>query len=186
MNKLLIVILFLGIIIYIYNTKQKSNSLDKQPILDDLNPIVMSKVNNGKLNVWTFCQDEDYNFKMSWRQPIGKFNYKYPFQKLCIQTMLKNLGNYDVNFIIQMIENKAFSPENLLSYSNYLVDIIVNLEAPIRNESTKNEWNKIIIKFKASKLEEFNKNITIILKFILNRINDINNDIFNMYILNNL
>ena len=56
--------------------------------------------------------------------------------------------NYDVNFIIQMIENKAFSPENLLSYSNYLVDIIVNLQAPIRNENTKNEWNKIIENFK--------------------------------------
>jgi hypothetical protein len=100
MNKLLIVILFVGIIMFIYNNKQKSNSLYMQPILDDLNPIIMSKVNNGKLNVWTFCQDEDYNFKMSWRQPIGKYNYKYPFQKLCIETMLKNLDNYDVNFII--------------------------------------------------------------------------------------
>ena len=101
MNKLLIFIVFIGIILFIYNTSVPDpNSLEMQPILDDIDPIIMSKVNNGKLNVWTFCQDEDYNFKMSWRQPIGKYNYKYPFQKLCVETMLKHLDGYDINFII--------------------------------------------------------------------------------------
>ena len=98
---LLIFIVFVGIILFIYNTSVPDpNSLEMQPILDDIDPIIMSKVNNGKLNVWTFCQDEDYNFKMNWRYPIGKYNYKYPFEKLCVETMIKNLNGYDINFII--------------------------------------------------------------------------------------
>lgn len=101
MNRLLIFIVFIGIVLFIYHTsKPNPNSLEMQPILDDIDPMIMSKVNNGKLNVWTFCQDEDYSFKMNWRQPIGKYNYKYPFQKLCVETMLKHLSGYDINFII--------------------------------------------------------------------------------------
>ena len=101
MNSLLIFIVFIGIVLFIYHTsKPNPNSLEMQPILDDIDPMIMSKVNNGKLNVWTFCQDEDYSFKMNWRQPLYKYNYKYPFQVLCIETMLKHLSGYDINFII--------------------------------------------------------------------------------------
>lgn len=101
MNNLLIFIVFIGVILFIYHTsKPNPNSLELQPILDDVNPIIMNKVNNNKLNVWTFCQDEDYNFKMNWRQPMNKYNYKYPFQILCIQTILKHFSGYDINFII--------------------------------------------------------------------------------------
>ena len=82
MNKLIIFIVFFGIVFFIYNTsKPNPLGLDMQPVFDDINPLIMGKVNNGKLNVWTFCQDEDYNFKMNWRYPIGKYNYKYPFEK---------------------------------------------------------------------------------------------------------
>ena len=64
MNNLLIFIVFIGIVFFIYHTsKPNPNSLELQPILDDIDPIIMSKVNNGKLNVWTFCQDEDIILK---------------------------------------------------------------------------------------------------------------------------
>ena len=69
MNKLLIFIVFIGITWFIYNSKPNPNAVENQPILDDIDPIVMAQVNNNKLNVWTFCQDEDYNFKMNWRYP---------------------------------------------------------------------------------------------------------------------
>ena len=85
-----------------------------------------------------------------------------------------------------MIENKVFSPDNLISYSNYLVDLILKFEAPIRNNNTQEEWEEILNNISKSKLEDFNKNIIIILKFILKKIDEINNDIFNLYILDNL
>ena len=104
MNTLLIIILFVGISLFIYNMN-KPDIKNTISILDDINPIVMDQVNNGKLNVWTFCQDEDYNFKMSWRYPLLSYNYKYPFQKLCIHTLLKNMDKYDVNIIIVTRKN---------------------------------------------------------------------------------
>lgn len=190
-----------------YSDEQKEKTLTelKKSQENIFNMIKRFKINineNYLKNFSNICKQIKTTYEKSYwdvlENELNKENYDF-LKKILIEIqdnilkLRKNNNfkvdfkeNYDVNFIIQMIENKAFSPENLLSYSNYLVDIIINLEAPIRNESTKNEWNKIIINFKASKLEEFNKNITIILKFILNRINDINNDIFNMYILNNL
>ena len=52
MNSLLIFIVFVGIVLFIYHTsKPNPNSLELQPILDDIDPMIMSKVNNGKLPI---------------------------------------------------------------------------------------------------------------------------------------
>ena len=101
MDNLLLIIIFVGIAVLIYSmSKPKPNQIENQPILDDIDLRVMAQVNNGKINVWTFCQDEDYNFKMNWRYPQLSYNYRYPFQKLCIETLLSNMDKHDVNLII--------------------------------------------------------------------------------------
>ena len=131
MNKLLIFIVFVGIVWFIYNnSKPNPNAIENQPILDDIDPIVMEQVNNGKLNVWTFCQDEDYNFKMSWRYPQLSYNYRYPFQKLCTDTMLKNIDNHDINFIIVTRKNAhLYVPHfpSRLKHSGYQEKKVIDL-----------------------------------------------------------
>ena len=77
MDNLLLIIIFIGIAYLIYSmNKPKNNAIENQPIFDDIDYRVISQVNNGKINIWTYCQDEDYNFKMNWRYPQLSYNYK--------------------------------------------------------------------------------------------------------------
>ena len=102
MNTLLILILIsLIVFIYVHNSNSKiMDVLYRDPILDDRCPSVINKIMNGKLNVWMYCNDRDYNFKMNWRNPQFKYNYDYPFEKLCVETFIKNMDKHDVNVII--------------------------------------------------------------------------------------
>ena len=191
-----------------YDTEQKENTINElrnsQVKIFEL--IKKFKVNidiNYLKNHYSLYNQIKSNYEKSyWDLLINDLNNeKYDFLKKILNEIQNNMirlrknnsnfvnqfkENYDVNFIIQMIENKVFTPDNLLSYSNYLIDLILKFEAPIRNNNTNDKWNKIINNFKNFKIEDFNKNIAIILKFILNKINEINDDIFNLYILNNL
>ena len=102
MSKLIIIILIITVISILYLRNINGNMIIKkeEPILDDKEPNVMERVNNDKLNIWLYCNDEKYNFKMNWRYPLLNYNYTIPFEKLCIDTYLKNLMNYDVDVII--------------------------------------------------------------------------------------
>ena len=102
MNTLLILILISVVVfIYVHNSNGKiMDVLYRDPILDDRCPSVINKIMNGKLNVWMYCNDRDYNFKMNWRNPQFKYNYDYPFEKLCVETFIKNMDKHDVNVII--------------------------------------------------------------------------------------
>ena len=102
MNTLLILILISVVVfIYVHNSNGKIiDVLYRDPILDDRCPSVINKIMNGKLNVWMYCNDRDYNFKMNWRNPQFKYNYDYPFEKLCVETFIKNMDKHDVNVII--------------------------------------------------------------------------------------
>jgi hypothetical protein len=191
-----------------YDEKQKENSINElvksQSKIFEL--IQKFKVNiniNYLKNYYSLYNQIKSNYEKSyWDLLVNDLNNeKYDFLKKILNEIQNNMinlrknnsnfivefkDNYDVNFIIQMIENKVFTPDNLLSYSNYLVDLIISFEAPIKNENTKKDWKKITDNLSNFKIEEFNKNIAIILKFILTKINEINDDIFNLYILNNL
>ena len=131
MDNLLLIIIFVGIAVLIYSmNKPKPNAIENQPILDDIDPRVMAQVNNGKINVWTFCQDEDYNFKMNWRYPQLSYNYRYPFQKLCIDTLLKNMDKHDVNLIIVTRKNAhLYVPDfpSRLKHSGYQEKKVIDL-----------------------------------------------------------
>ena len=93
---------------------------------------------------------------------------------------------YDVKFIIQLIKDKVFDFNNLLSYTNYLVNLIIEMQAPIRNNTTKEEWNNIIKKLEQGELGGFNSCVPVLLKYILVLINDIKEDIINIHIANSM
>jgi hypothetical protein len=58
----------------------------------------------------------------------------------------KELDEYfDIEFIIQKLNNKVFPIEDFISLVDYIIDIIVLLQAPIRNKDTLNKWNTLKI-----------------------------------------
>ena len=79
MNTLLILILISVVVfIYVHNSNGKiMDMLYREPILDDRCPSMVNRIMNGKPNVWMYCNDRDYNFKMNWRYPQLKYNYKH-------------------------------------------------------------------------------------------------------------
>ena len=93
---------------------------------------------------------------------------------------------YDIQLIIQLIEKNLFSEDYLLSYSQFIIDNIIEMQAPIRNENTKNKWSIIMNDIKNKKYRNMNEYVNIILKFILNNIKDIKTDILNLNILNSI
>lgn len=90
---------------------------------------------------------------------------------------------YDIELIIQIIQNNLFCKEYLLNYSEFIIKNIIDMQAPIRNKNTLDGWNNI-----KKNIENLNMNssVPIVLKFILNNINDIKKDILNLKILNSL
>ena len=55
LNNLLIIIIFIAILLFIYNMN-KPKVQETISILDDIHPSVINQVNNGKLNIWTFVK----------------------------------------------------------------------------------------------------------------------------------
>ena len=90
---------------------------------------------------------------------------------------------YDIELIMQIIQNNLFCKEYLLNYSDFIVKNIIDMQAPIRNDNTLDEWNDIK---KNIENYDLNKSVPIVLKFILVNINDIKKDILNFKILNSL
>ena len=82
MNTLLL-LLVVSVLVFMYVNNQNSkiiNTLYRNPILDDTSPSVITRIMNGKQNVFMYCNDRDYNFKMNWRSPQFKYNYDYPYK----------------------------------------------------------------------------------------------------------
>ena len=139
-NLIVLLIISAALIFYVYHQgKDLSMVIQNDPILDDLSPGVVNKVNNGKINVWTFCNDRDFNFKMNWRYPQLKETYNYPFSELCVKTFIKNMSKYNVNVII--ITNK--------NAINYVPDF------PLRLKNSGYEEKKVIDLLGAYLLERY-------------------------------
>jgi len=99
-NLVILIIISIALIIFVNHKSKDISIVNNDPILDDTSPLKMQNINNGKINVWTFCNNRDYNFKMNWRYPQLKHNYNYPFDKLCTETFIKNMSKYNVNVIV--------------------------------------------------------------------------------------
>ena len=111
-NLLLIIIIAIIVILFVINRHNRVSYKKEDPVLDDIHPEVVSRVNNGKVNVWMFCNDRDLNFKMNWRYPQLKYNYSYPFENLCVEAFIKNMTKHNVNVIVLTDKNiKMYVPD---------------------------------------------------------------------------
>ena len=56
----------------------------------------------------------------------------------------KELDEYfDIEFIIQKLNNNVFPFEDFISLIDYIIDMIILLQAPIRNKDTLEKWNTL-------------------------------------------
>lgn len=56
---------------------------------------------------------------MNWRYPQLKYDYTRPFEYLCIQSLIRNMGRYDVNIIILNSNNvHNYLPDFPVTFSN--------------------------------------------------------------------
>lgn len=82
--------------------------------------------------------------------------------------------NFDISFIMHMVENQAYSGEIFMGHITYLVTILKNLQAPFRDTSTETEWKEIQ---ELMEHNSFSKTVAICLKFISKIILQIQKDI---------
>ncbi len=96
---------------------------------------------------------------------------------------------FDLEYIIQKINNHVFSYHDLIELSNYIVEKIMELEAPVRNIKTKESWdvlkNKLNIEVKSiqSNKSFMSKAVVVCIRFILQKIYEIFNDIIHLKIM---
>ena len=115
---LIITICLIAVVVVFLLINRTPNKIE-DPILDEVSPRLMQRLTNGKINVFTYCNNRDYNFKMSWRYPQLKYNYTRPFEYLCIQSLIHNMGRYDVNIIVLNSRNvHSYLPDFPLTFSN--------------------------------------------------------------------
>ena len=115
---LIITICIVAVILVIYLINKKPNIIE-DPILDEVSPRLMQRLTNGKINVFTYCNHRDFNFKMSWRYPQMKYDYTRPFEYLCIESFIHNMSHYNVNIIILNSHNvHNYLPDFPVTFSN--------------------------------------------------------------------
>jgi hypothetical protein len=115
---LIITICLIAVVVVFLLINRTPNKIE-DPILDEVSPRLMQRLTNGKINVFTYCNHRDYNFKMSWRYPQLKLTYSRPFEYLCIQSLIHNMGRYDVNIIVLNSRNvHSYLPDFPLTFSN--------------------------------------------------------------------
>ena len=97
---------------------------------------------------------------------------------------------FDVDFIIQKLDNNVLYFDDFMALADYIIEKIVFLQAPIRNDGTREKW-KIVRQESYNKIngvtqEEYAKIYakcaTEAIKFILREIQCIKNDILNLQV----
>ena len=116
---LILIICLIAVIVVFYFINRKPNIVE-DPILDEVSPRLMKRLTNKKLNIFTYCNQRDYNFKMSWRYPQLKYDYTRPFEYLCIQSLIKNMKPYkNINLVILNSRNvHSYLPDFPITFSN--------------------------------------------------------------------
>jgi hypothetical protein len=91
--------------------------------------------------------------------------------------MKKEYDEYiDIDFIQQKIKYNVMDTDDFISLFTYIVDKIILLQAPIKNKITLERWNIILDK---SKSDDFVLFLANGIKFIIENIKDIEEDIMN-------
>ena len=79
---------------------------------------------------------------------------------------------FDVELIMQMVENKAFEPKDFMAWSNYLYHLVSSSQAAADDKETE-EWKKEFDKECYSGETEYHQLITKLLRFIMDRVEKI-------------
>ena len=115
----LIITICLIAVVVVFLLINRTPNVVEDPILDEVSPRLMQRLTNGKTNVFTYCNHRDFDFKMSWRYPQLKLTYSRPFEYLCIQSLIRNMGRYDVNIIVLNSRNvHNYLPDFPVTFSN--------------------------------------------------------------------
>lgn len=100
---------------------------------------------------------------------------------------------FDVDFIIQKLNHDTLTFDDFISLASYLVQKVIYLQAPIRNDETKEIWmmikDKSLVDIQSVKDDEsyrkcYASSVTNVIKFILQQIQIIKDDIKNLNFLN--
>ena len=89
---LIITICIIAVVVVFFIINKKPPVIE-DPILDEVSPRLINRLTNGKINIFTYCNHRDFNFKMSWRYPQLKYDYTRPFESLCIETLIHNMSS---------------------------------------------------------------------------------------------
>tara|TARA_Y100000389_G_scaffold202833_1_gene249390 strand:- start:302 stop:1246 length:945 start_codon:yes stop_codon:yes gene_type:complete len=115
----IIIVICLIAVVFVFIIINRTPKVVEDPILDEVSPRLMQRLTNEKINVFTYCNDREFNFKMSWRYPQLKYDYTRPFEYLCIQSLIRNMERYDVNIVVLNSRNvHSYLPDFPITFSN--------------------------------------------------------------------
>ena len=92
--------------------------------------------------------------------------------------------SFDMEFIKQMADHNAYSCSQFIALSSFLIETLKELQAPIRTLPMMEEWNRILDNPNGDPVEFENKGVNII-KFLLDEVQLVKDNIFSMQIMAN-
>ena len=93
---------------------------------------------------------------------------------------------FDVELMEQMIKKSIFTPLDFIKYSEYVIDILLKLMAPIKIQETKEIWDTMKMNIMNGDIGEFDKVVPYVLKYVYQTISDIKDDILMCDTMSNL
>ena len=93
---------------------------------------------------------------------------------------------FDIDLIKQMIEHNAFGGEEFIVYTNYVVNCLIQLEAPIKVRASKEKWKEMQTKIVNGEIGGFGKVVPYVFRFIYDLITEIKDDIISCDVMTSL
>lgn len=114
MEDILLIIILVIILFFLY--KNYKNTIPVYPLTNNIHTNNINKLNDGRINIWTYSPEESNKYRNNLRYPYNKYEYIPSYINLTIKSLLNNMDNICNIHII----NK----DNIY---NYLPDFPVNL-----------------------------------------------------------
>jgi hypothetical protein len=93
--------------------------------------------------------------------------------------------NFDVDFIEQMIRRGVFDFEQFMKNVEYLLSLLVKLQAPMRNKNTKETWDSMTKRIYDGEFNNLAEVVPFVFQFIFKIIEEVKDDIIACQILAN-
>jgi hypothetical protein len=92
----------------------------------------------------------------------------------------------DLEFIKDKIENKLMTPVEFLKYGDYMVSKVAEITAASKEKLLLDQWKEIKNAAYAGKITKFDQLVSIVLKFVLDSIQSIKDDIYGFALMKDL